>query len=188
MNSTVIVEMTRMAATGEAIGRDEEGRLIFVADAIPGETVEVEIVHEAPRRWRGLLRRVLAASPDRIEAPCPHFGPSHPVTSADGGLLNSSWRSAGCSGCQWQQIDYERQLALKREIVVEILARAGGLGKSLRKSREIADKMVAEVIAIAAPESAETTESAPRVGFRIPYTDALQPGGIRTTDLSNAQW
>ena len=90
----------RMAATGEAIGRDEEGRLIFVADAIPGETVEVEIVHEAPRRWRGLLRRVLAASPDRIEALCPHFGPSHPITSADGGLLNSSWRSAGCAGCR----------------------------------------------------------------------------------------
>lgn len=165
MNSTVSVELTRMAATGEAIGRDEEGRLIFVADAIPGETVEVELAHEAPRRWRGLLRRVLAASPDRVEAPCPHFGPSHPVTSADGGILNSSWRNAGCSGCQWQQIDYERQLALKREIVVEILAREGGLGKSVRKSREIADKMVAEVVAIAAPESAATTETPPVLDF-----------------------
>lgn len=182
MNSTVIVEMTRMAATGEAIGRDEEGRLIFVADAIPGETVEVEIVHEAPRRWRGLLRRVLAASPDRIEALCPHFGPSHPITSADGGLLNSSWRSAGCAGCQWQQIDYERQLALKREIVVEILARAAGLGKSLRKSREIADKMVAEVIAIAAPESAATTETPPVLdfGFRTQMRFNLAESGRLT--------
>jgi len=165
MNSTVSVELTRMAATGEAIGRDEEGHLIFVADAIPGETVEVEIVTEAQNWRRGILRRVLEASPDRIEAPCPHFGPPHPVTSADGRLLNSYWQRAGCSGCQWQQIDYERQLALKREIVVEVLAREGRLGKSRQKSREMANKMVAEVIAIAAPESDSTADAPPVLDF-----------------------
>ncbi len=165
MNGTVSVELTRMATSGEAIGRDAEGRLVFVADAIPGEIVEVEIVSEAQRWRRGVLRRVLAASPDRIEAPCPHFGPPHPVTSAEGRLLNPSWRRAGCAGCQWQQIGYERQLALKREIVIEILAREGRLDKSRQKSREIADKMVAEVIGIAAPESDSTTDAPPVLDY-----------------------
>ncbi len=182
MNSTVSVELTRMAATGEAIGRDEEGHLIFVADAVPGETVEVEIVHEGQRWRRGRLRRVLAASPDRIEATCPHFGPPQPVTSGDGVLINPSWRRAGCSGCQWQQIDYERQLALKREIAVEILAREGGLDRSRRKSREIANQLVAEVIAIAAPEG-DITAAAPPVldfGFRTQMRFNLAESGRLT--------
>ena len=182
MNSTVSVELTRMAATGEAIGRDEEGHLVFVADAVPGETVEVEIVHEGQRWRRGLLRRVLAASPDRIEATCPHFGPPQPVTLGDGVLINPSWRRAGCSGCQWQQIDYERQLALKREIAVEILAREGGLDRSRRKSREIANQLVAEVIAIAAPDG-DITAVAPPVldfGFRTQMRFNLAESGRLT--------
>ncbi len=189
MNATVTVELTRMAANGEAIGRDEEGRLVFVADAIPGEIVEVEIVSEAQRWQRGILRRVLEASPDRIEAPCPHFGPPHPVTSAEGRLLNPSWRRAGCAGCQWQQIDYERQLALKREIVVEILAREGRLGKSRQKSREIANKMVAEVIGIAAQESESTTGAPPVLdfGYRTQMRFDLAESGRLTFPARNGE-
>lgn len=189
MNGTVTVELTRMAVTGEAIGRDEEGRLVLVADAIPGEIVEVEIVSGAGRTRRGILRRVLVASPDRIEAPCPHFGPPHPVTSAEGRLLNPSWRRAGCAGCQWQQIDYARQLALKREIVVEILARESRLGKSRSKSREVANKIVAEVIAIAAPESDATAEAPPVLdfGYRTQMRFNLAESGRLTYPARNGE-
>jgi 23S rRNA (uracil1939-C5)-methyltransferase len=154
--------------TGEAFGRDEDGRVIFVADAIPGETVEVEIIAEEKGWRRGILRRLVKPSPDRVEAPCPHFGLSQPVEMADGGILNRSWRLAGCAGCQWQQIDYERQLALKREIVVNILARDGRLGKTRKQSRQIAEQLVAEVIALGAHEE-DSFNGAPAVldfGFR----------------------
>ncbi len=189
MNSTVRIELTRMAATGEAIGRDEDGQVVFVADAIPGETVEVEIVAETKRWRRGVLRKVLEVSPDRIEAPCPHFGPLHPVTTADGQILNPSWRRAGCSGCLWQQIDYERQLTLKREIVVEILARNGPQGKTLQQSRQVAANKVAEVIALGAP-AVDISDSAPSVldyGFRTLMRFDLAESGRLTLAGRNGE-
>ncbi len=168
MNSILTIELTHVAATGEAVGRDEEGRAVFVPDAIPGETVEVEIASEENRWRRGILRKVVTASADRVEAPCPHFGPGHPVTPAEGQPLNPSWRRAGCAGCQWQHIDYERQLTLKREIVVNILARDARPGNTRQKSRQIAEQLVADVIAIGVP-TAEPSSDTPAVlefGFR----------------------
>ncbi len=168
MNSILTIELTHVAATGEAVGRDEEGRAVLVSDAIPGETVEVEIAAEAKRWRRGILRKVVTTSPDRVEAPCPHFGPRHPVTSAEGQPLNRSWRRAGCAGCQWQHIDYERQLSLKREIIVNILAREARPGKTRQKSRQIAEQLVADVIAIGAPadEPSKDTPVVLEFGFR----------------------
>ena len=150
MNSTLTIELTHVAETGEAVGRDEDGRAVFVEDAIPGETVEVDITHESDRLQRGTLRRIVKTSTGRVEAPCPHFGLRHPVTTAEGRLLNSSWRRAGCSGCLWQHIDYERQLSMKREIIVRILAREARPGGTRQKSRQIAENLVADVIALGA--------------------------------------
>lgn len=168
MNSILTVELTHVAATGEAVGRDNEGRAVFVADAIPGETVEVETASEAKRWRRGILRNILKTSPERVEAPCPHFGPRHPVTASEGQTLNPSWRRAGCAGCQWQHIDYESQLSLKREIVVNILAREARPGKTRRKSRQIAEQLVADVIAIGARAGGPPSDAPPvlDLGFR----------------------
>jgi 23S rRNA (uracil1939-C5)-methyltransferase len=48
---------------------------------------------------------LVAASPDRIEAKCEYF--------------------ARCGGCHYQHLDYEKQLAAKRAILEETLARLG---------------------------------------------------------------
>ena len=165
MNSILTIELTHVAVTGDAVGRDKEGRAVFVADAIPGETVEVETVAEAKRWRRGILRNVVTTSPERVEAPCPHFGPRHPVTSAEGQTLNPSWRRAGCAGCQWQHIDYERQLSLKREIVVNILAREAKPGQTRQKSRQIAEQLVADVIAIGARTHDPSNDAPPVLDF-----------------------
>ena len=104
------------------------------------------------------------------------------MTKADGQILNPSWRRAGCSGCLWQQIDYERQLTLKREILVEVLAREGRQGKSLQQSRQIAGKIVAEVIALGA-RADSSSDSAPSVldfGFRTQMRFNLAQSGQLT--------
>ncbi len=162
MNSILTIELTHVAETGEAVGRDGDGRAVFVADAIPGETVEIDITAESDRLQRGTLRKIVKTSPDRVQAPCPHFGLRHPVTTAEGPLLNSSWRRAGCSGCLWQHIDYERQLSLKREIIVNILAREARPGKTRQQSRQIAEKLVADVIVLGASAD-ELSPAAPAV-------------------------
>ncbi len=79
---------------------------------IPGERVRIEMVADrspraesrgkGPRRIEqdtqaAVLVEILRASPHRVEAPCPHFGP--------------------CGGCTWQHIAYPEQLRLKTALV-----------------------------------------------------------------------
>jgi 23S rRNA (uracil1939-C5)-methyltransferase len=111
-----------IAHGGEALGR-HAGKVVFVPYAIPGELVRAEIVEEKERWARARLLDVLTPSPDRVEPPCPHFGPE------------------GCGGCQWQHIAYERQAELKKEIVADQLRRLG----------RIANPPVTDTIVLAAP-------------------------------------
>ncbi|MEN8233815.1 MAG: class I SAM-dependent RNA methyltransferase [Actinomycetota bacterium] len=95
-----------IAHGGEGVGRIE-GKAHFVAGAMPGERVEIEIVTEK-RRWaRGRLVDIVEASPDRVEPPCP----AYPI----------------CGGCTWQHAAYEQQLQWKLEVVAGQLAHVGGL-------------------------------------------------------------
>jgi len=101
------LQLTHIAHGGEAIGQDED-KWVFVPYAIPGETVRAA-QEESGRKWaRARLLNVITPSADRVEPVCPHFGP------------------AGCDNCQWQHIRYQRQLALKQEIVADQLRRLGG--------------------------------------------------------------
>jgi 23S rRNA (uracil1939-C5)-methyltransferase len=94
-----------MANGGDALGRDEGGRVIFVPFTIPGETADVEIVEDKGRFAHGRLLDLIDASSQRAEPRCPHFGV--------------------CGGCHWQHIEYEAQLAYKRNIVRDQLQRIG---------------------------------------------------------------
>ena len=48
-----------------------------------------------------------SGGPDRVDAPCPHFGT--------------------CGGCRWQDLRYERQLEHKQQQVLDALQRIAGL-------------------------------------------------------------
>ncbi|MCH7625643.1 MAG: class I SAM-dependent RNA methyltransferase [Chloroflexi bacterium] len=77
-----------------------EGSTINVFGGIPGEEVVAHILRYRRRRQSYVsaqVLRVLKPSPHRVEAPCRYFG--------------------ACTGCQWQHIDYEHQLELKRDRV-----------------------------------------------------------------------
>ncbi len=108
MSNSITLTLTGIAHGGEAIGH-HGGKIVFVPYAIPGETVQAEIVEEKQRWARARLVRVLKPSPDRALPPCPYFGPGQ------------------CGGCQWQHIAYERQLELKAEVVADQLRRLGGI-------------------------------------------------------------
>jgi 23S rRNA (uracil1939-C5)-methyltransferase len=100
-----VLTPTAPAHGGATVARQEDGRVVFVHYALPGETVEVR-----PRGRRGgvvyaTAERVVDASPDRVTARCPYFGE--------------------CGGCAWQHAAYERQLAIKRGVVEDMWTRAG---------------------------------------------------------------
>ena len=106
-SQTTTIELHDMAHGGEAVGRLEDGRAVFVSGGIPGETVEVRLTREKKRWARGELVSVVEASPDRVTPPCPFVG--------------------DCGGCQWQHISLTRQRELKRDIILGQLAHLAGL-------------------------------------------------------------
>ena len=107
MNAPRSVVLHGFAHGGEAVGRLDDGRVVFVAYGIPGETVTVELTEEHPRWCRGTLVDVVAASPDRVSPPCPYFGVNQ------------------CGGCKLQHIDGALQRQLLRQVVVDQLQRLG---------------------------------------------------------------
>lgn len=103
----ITLHLTTIANGGDALGRDEGGRVVFVPFAIPGEDVRVEIVDDRERFAHARLLEVLTPSEQRVQPRCPHFG--------------------ACGICHWAHIDYQAQLGYKQAIVRDQLARIGGL-------------------------------------------------------------
>ena len=99
-----------LAFGGEGVGRVADF-VVFVPFVIPGEEIEAEVTEVKKRFARAKLRRVLRASPDRVEARCRHFGL--------------------CGGCQYQHLDYARQLAAKRKQIADLFERIGGFPGSV---------------------------------------------------------
>ena len=75
---------------------------VTIAGAVPGERVKARVVKIYRDRVATLVESVDAESEFRVDAQCRYFGE--------------------CSGCQWQHIDYARQLEIKRDIVTRALA------------------------------------------------------------------
>ena len=113
-----------MTQGGEAMGRDETGRVVFVPYTIAGEEIVAQIVEEKKNYARARLVQVVTPSPARIDARCPHFGP--PEDEAQQSAENET-PLRGCGGCQWQHIAYAAQLKFKANIVREQFARIGKL-------------------------------------------------------------
>jgi 23S rRNA (uracil1939-C5)-methyltransferase len=89
---------------GEGVARNE-GKVIFVPYAIPGEIVQVDIVEEKKKYSRSILTKLIKKSPHRIEPKCPYY--------------------YKCGGCSYQHINYNQQLLYKKEITQETLNRIG---------------------------------------------------------------
>ncbi|QGV78058.1 class I SAM-dependent RNA methyltransferase [Streptomyces ficellus] len=105
------VEIGPVAHGGHCIARTDEGRVLFVRHALPGEKAVVRVTEgaEDSRFLRADAVRVLEASKDRVEAPCPYAGPGK------------------CGGCDWQHAKPGAQRRLKGEVVAEQLKRLAGL-------------------------------------------------------------
>ncbi|HEY4687964.1 MAG TPA: class I SAM-dependent RNA methyltransferase [Anaerolineae bacterium] len=110
-NQPVTLRLDAMAYGGDAIGR-VDGKAIFVHGGIAGEVVRAEIVADRGRFAQARVVEVVEASPDRVTAPCPHFG----------------FDANACGGCHWQHIDYAAQVRFKTDIVREQLRRIGRIG------------------------------------------------------------
>ena len=105
------VRTDRLVAGGDAMGRADDGRVVFATGALPGELVDVEVTDEKKDFVRSRVVLVLEPSADRQVPVCAH-------------------RRAGCGGCGWMHLEVSAQLRAKADIVSESLRRIGRLDEA----------------------------------------------------------
>lgn len=99
------VHIESYAAEGKSIAHLDDGKVLFVSNAIPGDVIDVWVTKEKKQWAEGKLVQLKQPSPHRIDAFCPHFGT--------------------CGGCKWQMLPYEKQLEFKQQQVWDQLSRIG---------------------------------------------------------------
>lgn len=99
--TTEQVRIERAVYGGAGLAHTSSGAVVFVPFVLPGELAEIELPASGSD---ASLLRVVAQAPERTIPPCPHFG--------------------RCGGCQYQHAEYDTQLAIKREILLETMRRA----------------------------------------------------------------
>jgi 23S rRNA (uracil1939-C5)-methyltransferase len=98
------IEVTDFAAEGKSLAR-EEGKVIFIEGAIPGDVVNIQLTKSKKEWAEAKISKLIKASPNRVDPFCKHFG--------------------SCGGCKWQMLPYHLQLEYKQNEVEQNLKRLG---------------------------------------------------------------
>jgi 23S rRNA (uracil1939-C5)-methyltransferase len=98
-SKTLVVTIEKLVYGGAGFGR-HQGKVIFVPFSAPGDRLLVRPVEEKKTFIRAKIIRILKPGRGRVAPVCPYFGK--------------------CGGCQWQQLEYARQVEAKRQILEEI--------------------------------------------------------------------
>lgn len=106
MGKEVVAQIEALAYKGYGITHID-GKVLFVPLSVIKDQGLIEIVEEKKRFSIGMIKELLIPSPMRVLPECNLFGK--------------------CGGCQWQHIKYSIQPELKRDILLHILQRLGGL-------------------------------------------------------------
>ena len=105
--TVVKLRIDSLATGGEGVGREADGRVVFVPRTAPGDLVRARLILLRKRWARGELVELLSPGPGRRQAPCPVYD--------------------RCGGCSLQHMTIEAQRASKRQIVSDTLRRIGGV-------------------------------------------------------------
>ncbi|MGH3233433.1 MAG: class I SAM-dependent RNA methyltransferase, partial [Streptosporangiaceae bacterium] len=110
-----VVQVTAgdVAHGGWCVARPQDGPVVFVRHALPGETVLARLTEVTSRLARAEAVEILTPSPDRVEPPCPHAGPG------------------ACGGCDWQHAALPAQRSLKAAVVRQQLRRLAGIDREV---------------------------------------------------------
>ena len=138
------LEITDVAHGGVFVGR-YEGRVVFVPDAIPGETVRVRLT-EPPSGSAADTRRFLRGEALEILDASPHRRP-HVWRDADIGTPPG----LRPGGADFGHIELSHQRALKAKVVADALQRMGGIDLPV-------EVQPARPLGSAADYAAETTD------------------------------
>lgn len=111
------MKIVDVSHSGSGVAR-ENGKVVFVRGTDIGEDVGVRIVKSTAKFEVGKVAKINVRSPYRTTPPCPYFGE--------------------CGGCDFQHIEYHRELALKEIMLRNELKKVGYFGEiSVEVSKQI---------------------------------------------------
>ncbi|MEZ4721681.1 MAG: 23S rRNA (uracil(1939)-C(5))-methyltransferase RlmD [Flavobacteriales bacterium] len=100
------VEIVDIGAKGHVIGK-KDGVAYLCRDAVPGDVVTLQLGRNKKGMKQGRVQEITKLSDLRIDPKCAHFD--------------------YCGGCNWQNMDYAKQVEFKERRVKEQLRRIAGL-------------------------------------------------------------
>ena len=153
---TLSVKIIDLNYLGQGVAK-EEGMIIFIDGAIPGDFAEIKIIEQKKKFAVGKLIKIITPSVDRINPPCEYYD--------------------DCGGCQMMHMSYEAQLICKKDRVINELKRA---------SVNTEDVLINDTIGMNTPFNYrnKTTFSVSRKNNEIiigPY----EQGTYNTVDINN---
>jgi len=105
----VILAIESLSHEGRGVARND-GKTVFVENALPGETVSARIVRRHGRYDEAIAECIERPSPDRTHPGCEHFGV--------------------CGGCSLQHMAPAAQIAHKQRMLLEQLQHVGRVAPS----------------------------------------------------------
>lgn len=96
------ISVVRMDHLGRGIGYNE-GKVIFIPKAIPGDVVDIEITNSYKKYDIGKIIEIIEPSNERIDAGCPYY--------------------YECGGCHISNLKYFNQVNFKKDKVIDIFKR-----------------------------------------------------------------
>ncbi len=101
------VPVVDAGAKGKAVAKTEDGKVIFLSNAVPGDVVDIQTFKKRKAYFEGKAIKFHTLSERRTDPVCQHFGT--------------------CGGCKWQHMSYDNQLYFKQKEVENNLTRLGGI-------------------------------------------------------------
>jgi 23S rRNA (uracil1939-C5)-methyltransferase len=99
------IEVLDAGAKGVSVAKAPDGKVIFIPNVVPGDTVDVQTFRKRKAYYEGKAVRFHSYSEHRTTPQCQHFGV--------------------CGGCKWQNMKYSQQLHYKHNEVKNHLQRIG---------------------------------------------------------------
>src|SRR3972149_6342650 len=100
---TLRLHVRALTFRGDGIARTDDGQVVFLPYAAPGDVVCARVVETKGDYLRAAIEQVETPSPDRVNPPCPHFGrcgggPGRPPAGGGAGGRGGAGLAGGLAG------------------------------------------------------------------------------------------
>lgn len=95
------VEIIDTAYGGYGIAKNNDGKIIFIPHSVDGDILDINITKESKKFSYGYIEKIIEPSKYRIKPRCKYAGI--------------------CGGCVFNHIDYNKQLSIKKNIVLNAI-------------------------------------------------------------------